>query len=92
MRGSAECKNHNSIISIYGVTVLPKFLQYSVCREHISESIEGYIIKLDTVIEYYQKKCRVQEQYHMFLQLSPFLIFAIIRFGTYHFSKGIEDK
>ena len=39
--GSAECKNHDSVTSIYGVTSLFNFLQLKACLEHNSKTIEG---------------------------------------------------
>ena len=54
----AECKNCNPVTSIYGVT-----FQFNFCnKKHISESIKRNKMKFDTLIDDYQRKCRMQEQ------------------------------
>ena len=71
MNGIAKCKNRNPVISIYGVT-----------SEHIYESIGGNKMKLDTLIDGHQRKCRVQAKVperpsvrpSVRLELSPLLI------------------
>ena len=45
------------------------------CPEHISKSIEGNLMKLDTLIEEEEGNGRMQES--VFMELLPFLIFAI---------------
>ena len=61
MRKIPECKNHNPVTSIYGVTSLLIFLQLKACPEHSSESIEGNEMKLDTLMDGHQKNGTVQE-------------------------------
>ena len=61
MRESAECKNDNPIISIYGVIFLPNFLNIKFVGSIISENIKENQMKPDPSIEGHQRKCRVQE-------------------------------
>ena len=51
-----KCKNYNSVTSDFRVISLPNF-----CLEHISKSIDYKYLKLDTVIEGYEGKCRMKE-------------------------------
>ena len=49
MKESAECKNHNAIISIYGVISLPNVCNIKFVLVRISESIKENQMKLDTL-------------------------------------------
>ena len=55
-----DCKDSSSFTSNYRVLSLPD-LQYQVFPKHISESINGDIMKLDTLREGNKKKSTVQE-------------------------------
>ena len=50
MRGIAECKNHNPITSIEGLTPLHIFAIISLSGA-FSKSVESNLIKLETLIE-----------------------------------------
>ena len=80
MKEIAECKNHNPVTSIYGVTSL--LFAIKSLSEHISESIEWNLMKLDILIDGHQRKCRVQAKVtehpsvwpSVHLELSPLLL------------------
>ena len=56
-----DCKNGSSITSNYRAISLPSFLNNSFFVKHISEHINGNLMKLDTLREDYEKKSIVQE-------------------------------
>ena len=60
MRGSAEHTNHNSVTSSYGLTALPDFFNISFVQS-ISLKVWRELMKLYTLIEGDEMKCRVQE-------------------------------
>ena len=45
-------------------SVRPSIRPSHFCPEHISKSIDGNLMKLDTLIEGYEENCRMQERNH----------------------------